>query len=550
MTRTPPPFDVESARHRAQNRSTVAAHRGMVCTSQPLATATGLRVLAEGGNCIDAAIAANAVLSVVEPAMCGLGGDLFALVWWEEDRRLYGLNASGRAPAGWSLDEAKRRGVHSIEQVSPLSWTVPGCVDGWSRLSERFGRRPWAELLLPAAEYAEEGFALSPIISTHFDFRAERLPHLARVFQPNGRPPRFGDSFRNPDLARSLREIAERGASIFYSGRIAERIEAKARELGGYLSVADLEAHRSEWVEPLSTDYRGWRVWELPPNGQGVTALQMLNLMERFDLAEMGHLSADHLHLLIEAKRLAFEDRARFLADPAANPLPIEQLISKEYAAERSRSIDLQRAAQTVVSGPWSDSETVYLTVADGAGNMISLIQSIYKGFGSCICPDDVGFPIQNRGEGFSLDPRHPNCLAPGKRPFHTIIPAFVTRDEEPVLSFGVMGGDFQPQGHAQVLSSMLDFGCSPQQAGDAARVEHRGSSEPWGAAGSKAGLGEVVCELGVSSDVCEELARRGHRVCREAVAHGGYQAIWRCEEPRTYFGASDARKDGLALGW
>ena len=551
MLTNPPPLDLESVQFRARDRSTVAARRGMVCTSQPLATAAGLQQLVQGGNCIDAAIAANAVLSVVEPSMCGLGGDLFALVWWEDDRRLYGLNASGRAPSAWSLEEAERRGVRKLHQVSPLSWTVPGCVDGWARLSERFGRREWSELLAPAAEYAGDGFPLSPIIATHFDFKAERLPHLAPVFQPEGRVPRFGETFRNPGMAWSLREIAEHGPGAFYEGEIAERIEAKSKELNGVLSAEDLAAHRSEWVQPLSTEYRGWRVWELPPNGQGVTALQMLNLMERFDVADMGHLSADHLHLMIEAKRLAFEDRARFLADPAAVALPVAELLSKEYAAERARGIDLRRASETVVSGPWSDGDTVYLTAADEDGNMVSLIQSIYKGFGSCICPDGVGFPMQNRGERLLARPtprQLPGTGASG--PFHTIIPAFVTRDEQPVLSFGVMGGDFQPQGHAHVLTGMLDFGLSPQQAGDAARVEHRGSSDPWGPDGSSAGLGEVVCELEVPIDVCEELARRGHDVRREAVAHGGYQAIWRSEEPRTYFGASDARKDGLALGW
>ena len=544
-----PPLDLEMLRGRTRDRSTVAAQNGMVCTSQPLASIAGLEILKSGGNCVDAAIAANAVLGVTEPAMCGIGGDLFAILWLEREQKLVGLNASGRAPYEWNLTKAEGLGVRSIEQRSVLSWTVPGCVDGWQQLSDRHGELALSACLDAAIGYAEDGFPVSPIISTHFDWPDERLPHMAHVYHPSGNVPRFGDVFRNPELAWSYQQIAAGGSEAFYLGEIGVQMVSKSQELGGHMTLRDLEDHRSEWVDPVAVNYRGWDLWELPPNGQGLAALQMMNLLEQFDLSSMTPNSAEHLHLLVEAKKLAFEDRAKFYADPDFANVPMDWLISKDYAKERAARIDLSRAAVDVGHGdPDLGSDTVYLAAADAEGNMVSFIQSIYKGFGSCICPDRVGFPVQNRGQGFSLDPEHANRLEPHKRPFHTIIPGFLTQEGQPVCSFGVMGGDFQPQGHAQVLMNMLDFGMSPQQAGDQPRVEHRGSTDPWG--GSMTAGGELVLEVGVSDEVRGQLSGMGHRISKETDAHGGYQAIWRRSNPRIYFGASDPRKDGLAVGW
>ena len=545
-----PPLDRAREQERNRDRSSVVAQRGMVCASQPLATLVGIDVLKAGGTCVDAAIATNAALGLMEPMSCGIGGDLFAIVWVEKDRKLYGLNASGRAPAGWTLEEAKKRGLESIPRRSPLAWSVPGCVSGWKALSERFGRLGLGRVLEPAIAYAHEGFPLSPIIASAFgSWRDDEAPHLAAVFHPGGRTPDYGDVFKNPLLASSYERIAKDGAAAFYEGEIAERIVAKSRELGGYMSLEDLRAHRADFVEPVSSSYRGFDVWEIPPNGQGICALQILNMMEEFDVAALGHNSVDHLHLFIEAKKLAFEDRARYYADPAFADVPLRGLLSKAYARERAKTIDRARAATNVAYGdPKLDSDTVYLCAADGEGNMISLIQSNYSSFGSDICPDGVGFPMQNRGQSFSLDPTHRNRLQPGKRPFHTIIPAFLTRGGAPVMAFGVMGGDIQPQGHAQVIMNMLDFGLSVQQATDVPRIAHDGSSSPWG--GRMAGGGEVVPERGFGPKVLEGLAARGHRIAQSPQALGGYQAIWREEGPRRYFGGSDPRKDGEAIGF
>ncbi len=544
-----PFLDRERLRHRNRDRSTVASQNGMVCASQPLAAQVGIDILKAGGSCVDAAIATNAMLGLVEPAMCGIGGDLFAILWVEEEGRLYGLNASGRAPLEWTLERAAEKGLERIPRRSSLSWSVPGCVSGWSLLSERFGKLSLAQCLDAAIDYAEKGFPLSPIISTHFEWQDGDAPHMAEVYHPEGRAPKFGELFRNPMLARSYRSIAEGGSAAFYEGEIASAIAAKAREMGGYLSERDLREHRADWVEPVSTSYRGWDVWELPPSGQGIAALQMLNLLEHFDIAALPPNSAEQLHLLVEAKKLAFEDRARFYADPAFAEVPVDWLISKEYAAERARLIDPRHASTKRTPGdPPLDSDTVYLSAADSEGNMISFIQSVYSAFGSTICPDGVGFPIQNRGQAFSLDPEHRNRLEPGKRPFHTIIPAFMTRGTRPVLSFGVMGGDFQPQGHAQVVMNLIDYGLSPQQAGDQPRISHSGSSNPWGGGGVDGG--ELTFEQGITDPVRLDLAEMGHRVRAELAAHGGYQAIWRRDDPRIYFGGSDPRKDGAAIGY
>ena len=550
-TGTRPFLDAGQLYRRNGHRSTVACQNGIVCASQPLATMVGIDILKAGGNCVDAAIATNAMLGLTEPGSDGIGGDLFAIVWSAREQRLFGLNASGRAPYEWNLEKAHAKGLSRIPRESPLSWTVPGCVSGWAMLSERFGRLGLAQCLEPAIDYAEQGFPLSPVIATtQFGYWTEaRFPHLAAVYHPEGRVPRFGDVFRNPLLGRTYRQIAEVGAAAFYEGEIAERIVAKSTELGGYMALRDLAAHTAEWVEPVTSSYRGFDVWELPPNGQGIAALQMLNILEHFEIAELEHNSAEHLHLFVEAKRLAFEDRARYYADPAFAEVPVEWLISKDYAAQRAKLIDPESVGQPVMPGdPELDSDTIYMTAADGEGNMISLIQSVYSDFGSAICPDGVGFAMQNRGQAFSLDPQHANRLEPHKRPFHTIIPAFVTEAGRPLLSFGVMGGDFQPQGHVQVLMNLIDFRMSPQQAGDQPRVRHIGRTSPW--AGRSDDTGEIAFEHGVSDAVKLHLAELGHRVSPTPGAHGGYQAIWRTDDPLVYFGGSDPRKDGAAMGY
>ena len=546
-----PPIDIERLDARNTNRSTVAARNGMVCASQPLAAMAGIDILKRGGNCVDAAIATNAMLGLTEPHMNGIGGDLFAILWSENDRRLYGLNASGRSPYGWNLEKASALGLASIPSLSPLAWTVPGCVSGWGALSERFGRLRLGECLDPAIGYAESGFPLSPIIALAFGRGFFDLPDdsLARVYHPDGQEPRFGDTFRNPLLANSYRLIAEGGPRAFYEGEIAERIVAKSEALGGEMALEDLADHTPTWVDPVSTGYRGFDVWELPPNGQGITVLEMLNLLEHFEIDAMVPNSAEHLHVLIEAKKLAYEDRATYYADPDFADVPVEWLISKDYAAERVRLIDPTTASRETRPGdPSLDADTVYLTAADADGNMISLIQSIYYGWGSGICPDGLGFAMQNRGQSFSLDPGHANRLEPHKRPFHTIIPGFVTKDGDPVFSFGVMGGDFQPQGHCQVLMNMLDFGMSPQQAGEQPRVAHDGGSDP--VTGRSGGGGVLTFEPGIPYDVKRALVRMGHTDSGATSTVGGYQGIWRTSDPLTYFGGSDPRKDGAAVGY
>ncbi|MEZ6035289.1 MAG: gamma-glutamyltransferase [Planctomycetaceae bacterium] len=542
-------LDRDLLKDRNLNRSTVVCQHGVVCASQPLAAQAGVDILKAGGNCIDAAICTNAMLGLTEAASNGIGGDLFAIVWIEKDRKLYGLNASGRAPYDWNLESAAALGLTSIPRVSPLSWNVPGCVSGWGALNSRFGKLKLSQCLESSIDYAVNGFPLSPIISTYFEFDAKQAPSLARVFHPGGQRPSYGDVFRNPMLANSYRLIAEGGPDAFYQGEIAERIVAASDRLGGKMSLRDLKEHTATWVDPVSSNYRGWDVWEIPPNGQGIAALQILNMLEHFDIGSLKPNSAEHLHLFVEAKKLAFEDRAQYYADVEFADVPVEWLISKEYARQRVKLIDPKHARPTVKYGdPALDTDTVYLTAADNEGNMISLIQSNYHGYGSTICPEGLGFPIQNRGQSFSLDPNHRNRLEPHKRPFHTIIPAFMTRDGNPVMSFGVMGGDFQPQGHAQVVMNTLDFGMSPQQAGDQPRISHSGSSSPWGSKSSNSG--SLSLERGIDAAVRQQLATMGHRIDPGVGVHGGYQAIWRVDNPRRYFGGSDPRKDGAAIGY
>lgn len=535
-------------------RSPAVGKNGMAATSQPLATLAAIEILRAGGSAVDAAIAANAVLCLTEPMSCGLGGDVFAIVWDAQTKQLYGLNASGRSPRSLSLEEFRRRNLQRVPTYGPLSISVPGCVDGWFELHQRFGKLPMTEVLAPAIRYAREGFPVTEVIahSWHESAGSHReYPGFAQTFLPNGRAPLHGETFRNPALAESLEQIARGGREAFYRGPIAHDIDAFMREVGGFLRYDDLRDHRSEWVQPVSVNYRGYDVWELPPNGQGIAVLQMLQLLSGYDLRAAGFGSADHLHLLVEAKKLVFEDRARFYADPAFAGIPLAELLSPIYADRRRKLIDLARAAQTVEAGtPLQNAgDTIYLATADKDRNMVSLIQSNFHGFGSGLCPPRLGFCLQNRGASFDLVVGRPNSYAPGKRPFHTIIPAMLTRDGRPVLSFGVMGGDMQPQGHVQILVNLLDFKMGLQEAGDAPRVRHLGSSDPTGAPADPAG-GQVLLESGFEDQVAAELRRRGHRLLSRGGDFGGYQAIWYDADQEVYYGATESRKDGVALGY
>ena len=531
------------------------ARHGMVATSQPLATEIGVATLRRGGSAVDAAIAANAALGLMEPTGCGIGGDLFALVWEAGAKRLHGLNASGRSPGSLTLERLRDMRLGLVPERGALSVSVPGAVDGWCELHGRFGRLPFRELLQPSIDYARGGFPVTEVIGAAWAAGAPVLaeaPGFAEVFLPGGRAPAPGELFANPMLARAYELVAAGGRAAFYDGPIAAAIQASVRGNGGYLGCEDLAAHRSEWVEPVSTTYRDLRVFELPPNGQGIAVLQMLNILEAFDLPALDFGSAEHLHLLIEAKKLAFEDRAKFYADPEAAAVPVEQLLSKDYAAARRALIDPQRAAPAPVHGDLAAGagDTVYLAAADRDGNMVSLIQSNYMGFGSGVTVAPFGFGLQNRGSQFSLDPKHANAYAPGKRPFHTIIPAFALRAGE-ALAFGVMGAAMQPQGQVQVLVNIVDFGMGLQAAGDAPRVRHEGSAEPTGAP-PLAGGGTVHLEPGFAAAAVAGLAARGHRIepTGSRAAFGGYQAIRRDLRTGVYFGASESRKDGHAAGF
>ncbi len=528
----------------------------MVATSQPLATEVGVETLRRGGTAVDAAIAANAALGLTEPTSCGIGGDLFAMVWDAASGRLHGLNASGRSPSSLTLERLLEQKIERIPERGALSVSVPGAVDGWCELHARFGRLPLGELLAPSIESARRGFPVTKVIAAAWAAGARELesqPGFADVFMPGNRPPAVGEPFVNLGLARAYELIANEGRDGFYGGPIAAAIEQCVRANGGFLGREDLHAHRSEWVEPVSATYRGWQVFELPPNGQGIAVLQMLNILEGFALDSLEWGSAEHLHLIIEAKKLAFEDRARFYADPAFATVPVARLISKEYAAVRRASIDPKTAAPAPTHGDVAAGvgDTVYLATADASGNMVSLIQSNYMGFGSGVTVTPFGFGLQNRGSQFALVRGHANCYAPGKRPFHTIIPAFAMRADEALLAFGVMGAAMQPQGQVQVLTNMLDFDMGLQAAGDAPRVRHEGSTEPT-AAPQIPGGGTVHLEPGFDAAAIEGLRRRGHRI--EAMgnrsAFGGYQAIRRDVRGGVYFGASESRKDGHAAGY
>ena len=533
-------------------RSVVLAKNGMAATSQPLATQAAVDTLQRGGSAVDAAIAANAVLAVTEPTGCGIGGDLFAIVWDAKGERLHGLNASGRSPKSLTLDHLQELGLESIPSHGPLPVSVPGCIDGWFELHERFGKLPMKEILTPAITHASEGFPVTQTIAYYWKLSVPRLspyPGFTEQFTIEGRAPSEGELFSNPNLARTLSRVAEGGREAFYKGEIAEELGEWMANNGGFLSAKDMAAHTSEWTDPVSTSYRGVELWELPPNGQGIAALQLLNLLEPYPVAEWGYGSVDHIHHFVEAKKLVFEDRARFYADPDFYPAPIEQLISKEYADKRRGLINPERAAKTQAPGAAvaEEGDTVYLCTADADGNMVSLIQSNYRGMGSGMAPAELGFILQDRGELFDLEPGKPNSYEPEKRPFHTIIPAFLTKDGAPWVAFGVMGGATQPQAHAEIVMNLVDFGMNLQEAGDAARIVHTGSSQPTGSV-MKDG-GKVHIESGLLGSA-KGLEERGHSITTGSGVFGGYQAIMRDPATGVLYGASESRKDGQASGW
>jgi len=536
-----------------QSRSVVLGGNGMAATSHPLAASVAIDMLKQGGSAADAAIAANAMLGVVEPMSCGIGGDLFVIYWDNKTQKLYGLNASGRSPKQLNRQVFASRSLQKIPIDGPLSWSTPGCVDGWQTLQQKFGRLTIDQVLKPAYQTAEAGFPVTEVIAGYWQGAQKQLrmyPESAATFLINGRAPEFGQMFKNPRLGATYRTIGREGAQAFYRGVIARKIVEFSQQNGGYFSLEDFSSHTSTWVEPVSTSYRGYDVWELPPNGQGIAALQILNLLEPYDLKQMGAGSTEYLHLLVEAKKLAFADRAKFYADPEFNKLPVNGLISKEYARNRGALIDRQQAASDVPAGDpqLEHGDTVYVTVVDKDRNCCSLIQSNYYGFGSKLTAADLGFVLQNRGALFSLAAKHRNTLEPGKRPFHTIIPAMVTRKGKPWFCFGVMGGDMQPQGHVQVLVNMIDFGMNVQAAGDAARVRHLGSATPTGS--KAAGSGTVLVESGVAEDVVKQLRGMGHRVQRARGGFGGYQGILIAPENNVLHGATEPRKDGAAIGY
>ncbi len=532
------------------SRGEVIAARGMAATSQPLATQVALDILKAGGSAVDAAIAANAMLGLVEPTGCGIGGDLFAIVWDAKTEKLYGLNASGRSPRNLTLEYFIQQGYEKIPAYGPLPVSVPGCVDGWFELHNKFGKLDMEQVLAPAIQYAREGFPVSELIAYYMrlsSYRLREYPGFRETYMPGGKTAEKGEIFKNPFLADTYERLAQEGRDIFYKGVLARVIAGHVQEQGGFLSYEDMAAHHSEWVEPVSTTYRGCEVWELPPNGQGIAALQILNILEGYDIASMGFGSAEYIHHFVEAKKLAYEDRAKYYADPAFNELPVKELISKGYADKR-RTLIGDRAAYSYPAGKLDHGETIYLTTADKEGNMVSLIQSNYRGMGSGIIPDQLGFILQDRGELFSLEDGHYNVYEPGKRPFHTIIPCFVTRDGKPWMSFGVMGGGMQPQGHVQVLVNMIDFGMHLQEAGDAPRIHHVGSSQPTG--GKMNDGGWVQLESGIDYEVIRELMKRGHRIKFDLGGYGGYQAIMFDAKEGVYYGASESRKDGMAAGY
>ena len=532
-------------------RSEVIAQNGMVATSHPLASQIGIDILKEGGNAIDAAIAANAALGLMEPTGNGIGGDLFAIVWVEKEKKLYGLNASGRSPEDLTLKYFIENNFKSIPAYGPLPVSVPGCVDGWFELHNKFGKIKMRDILNPTIKYAEDGFPVTELVSYYMDVASDNFknyPNFKETFFIDDSTPLKGQVFKNPDLANTLRTIVKSGKKGFYEGEIAHRIANFVQDQGGFLSYDDLKNHKSEWIEPVSTNYRGFDVWELPPNGQGIAALQILNLLEGYDIRSMGFGSADYIHHFVEAKKIAFADRAKYYADMDFNEIPVEYLISKEYADIRRKEINSENSASTVSPGNIENGDTIYLTTADSEGNMVSLIQSNYRGMGSGMVPEGLGFMLQDRGELFSLDENHFNVYAPKKRPFHTIIPAFITKDGNPFISFGLMGGAMQPQGHAQIVINIIDFDMNLQEAGDAPRIRHQSNQQPTG--GEMTDGGELALEKGFDYKQIRELMKKGHSVIYDLGSFGGYQAIMIDYINKVYFGASESRKDGSAIGY
>ena len=531
------------------SRSEIIGQNGMVATSHPLATQIGLDILKQGGTAIDAAIAANIALGLMEPTGNGIGGDLFAIVWDANEKKLHGLNASGPAPKNISIDYFVKNGLNKIPSYGPLPVTVPGAVDGWVKLHEKFGKMDFQSLFEPTIEYAENGFPVTETIAYYLDRskkRFENYPNFRDVWLKNGKMPAKGEIFKNPQLAKTLRIIADQGRAGFYEGHVATTMADFIQSQGGFLSYEDLSSFHSEWTPPVSSNYRGYDVWELPPNGQGIAALQILNILENYNIKKMGLFSAEYIHLFTEAKKLVFADRAKYYADPDFSKIPVQELISKSYAKDRAKLINLSEAAQTDQPGVLESGDTIYLTAADQYGNMISLIQSNYRGMGSGMMPPGLGFMLQDRGELFSLDKNHRNALEGGKRPFHTIIPAFVTKDGKPFMSFGVMGGATQPQAHAQIIINMIDFGLNLQEAGDAPRIVHSGSSQPTDEVMTDGGL--LSIESGFGKKIEKQLTKKGHTIKYEKGIFGGYQAIML--KDGVYYGASETRKDGQAAGY
>jgi gamma-glutamyltranspeptidase/glutathione hydrolase len=535
-------------------RSQVIAQHGMAATSHPLSTQVALDVLKAGGNAIDAAIAANAMEGVVEPHVNGIGGDLYAIVWDAKTKKLYGINGSGRSPKSLTLAEFKKRGLTHIPSTGPLPISVPGCVDAWFELNKKFGTMPMSQVLEKAVSYARNGFPVHGELASalaRVPANYGKFPNVAQHYYPSGKVPAEGDVFKNPNLANTLERIGKEGRDVFYKGDMARTMDAFMKKNGGFLSYEDLATHTSTWIDPVSVNYRGYDVWELPPNGQGIAALQMLNILEGYDFSKIKLGSAEHVHLFTEAKKLVFEDRAKYYADMDFAKIPVKSLISEEYAAERRKLINPARASRHFDAGnpALKDGDTIYMTVADKDGNMVSLIQSNYRGFGSGMMPDGLGFMFQDRGELYSLKEGENNTYAPGKRPFHTIIPAFMTKDGEPIMSFGVMGGGYQPMGHVQIVMNVVDFGMNVQEAGDFPRINHEGSSEPTGELMEATG-GMITLESGYSYEVIRELLQKGHQVGYSAGVYGGYQCIRWDPVRKVYFGATESRKDGQAAGY
>lgn len=525
-------------------RSTVYAPNGVIATSQPLASAAGLEVLRTGGNAIDAAVAAAAVLSVTEPHMTGIGGDMFAIVWMANEQKLVALNASGRAGSLMTRETLQARDFRAGSQQGAMSVTVPGALAGWDLLLRTHGRRTLAQVLQPAIAYARDGFPVSPIIAAQWADQTEFLQRdsaAAATYLPGGRAPKAGEWFRNPDYARTLQTIADSGIGTFYGGALGQRIVARLSALDGFLTLDDLRKNAPDWVTPISVPFQGYRVWELPPNNQGIAALEMLRILETYDLKAMGHNSAAYLHHLIEAKKLAYADLDRFVGDAEHLDMPAEQMLTDEFIAERRSHMNANRAQERVEPGPLrTKSETIYLAVADAEGNMVSFINSIYDYFGSGIVVPGSGFALHNRGAGFTLTPGLPNTVAPGKRPFHTLIPGFVTRTvdgrDEAYMSFGLMGGGVQAQGHVQFLLNHFVFGMDVQAAIDAARFRHYDGQR-------------VAFEPPIGDDVRAALAAMGHVLIEQpTIVFGGAQAIVRL--PRGFAAGSDPRKDGMAVGY